>query len=155
MSNLAITDRQNYDAIVALIKATGYFDTVAFGSVVPRYGEDNPVAWVQPWKFRETAVADDTDTLRRVTYRLNIIVRCSGEADSEPFDRLDQLARVCQSAVEGQSLAGCYASETTLSEGTFPDRPTPGGNGSTPSYTLNLIGNYEYDVPVYLRPLIR
>jgi hypothetical protein len=114
-------DRHAFDAAVALLKVTGEFADVTFGTTPDgrrTAADSTPVAVITPCSWWESEDADPTLVIRSVSFTVSLIVR-SDDVDSG-FAELDRLSCVVMNALDGSSLAGgCLLALTRVRLGTY------------------------------------
>jgi hypothetical protein len=135
-------DHDVFESIGEALAATGEFADVVLGEVVDQgnYGADRiPMAVVTPVQWDESDESDPINLIRRVSYRLTLIVR--DENPGSRFDSLDRLSSVVQNALDGSALnGGCLPALSKLRQGRYDQGP------GHPEQRLTLLGEFSYIV---------
>ncbi len=138
----AYRDRDGFTAIVAALQATGEFAGIAFPGQIDQAGvgaDRQPLVVLVPGRFEEVDDAGAAALLRRVSYRLTLIVR--DEDDAQGYDRLDRLASIVQNTLDSSTLGGvCLPSLSWLREGRYD------AQARYPEQRLILDGAFAYQV---------
>jgi hypothetical protein len=135
-------DHDVFASICEALAATGEFADVVLGEVVDQgnYGADRiPLAVITPVQWDESDESDPINLVRRVSYRLTLIVR--DENPGSRFDFLDRLSSVVQNALDGSALnGGCLPALSKLRQGRYDQGP------GHPEQRLTLLGEFSYIV---------
>lgn len=133
-------DRDAFRQMTKALKALGVFADVIFGTTAdrrPSGADATPVLVVTPVGWEETDEVDPTELLRRVFFKLTVVVR-----DEDPltrFEQLDELSSLVQDAVDGSDLGGgALPALTTLRRGTYDANPIH------PEQRATLHGEFSY-----------
>ncbi len=139
-SSCPYSDRDAYEAILEQLKSTSFFETVQFAGPVdwmPSGSAGTPVATVVPEGWEEFDEVDPAAVLRRVTFRLDLLVR-----DDEPlgrFKRLTQVEDSARAAIDGSDLGGgCLPALTRLRRASYDRRSLH------PEQAVQIDGEFTY-----------
>jgi hypothetical protein len=114
-------DQEAYQALLALLMATGVFEDVIFGAATQRgqAGADTyPLAVLTPRGWEESDEFDPKSIVRLETFSITIVVTSQ---DALPqFDLLDRLSYAIKMAVDGSDLDGtCMPALTKIRSGRY------------------------------------
>jgi hypothetical protein len=133
-------DREAYAAILKVLEATGSFESVLFSSPLERLtlgASATPLVSIVPEGWEEFDEVDPTSILRRVLFRIELLV-----LDVDPFARfelLDTLESAARGAIEGSDLGGvCLPALTRLHRSRYDPRSLP------PEQASRLDGEFSY-----------
>ena len=131
-------DGASYAALVALLEASGRFNSVAFGDP-SRAGDggaaDHPRAIVTPSGWAESDDADPVLATRRSLFAIRLTIRDDDVA--YPFDELDRLSAEVQARVDGSSLGGrCVPALTKIRAGSYQT------TSRYPEWSVDLDGEF-------------
>jgi hypothetical protein len=133
-------DRDAYAAILAALDATGAFESVLFASPLERLtlgAAATPLASVVPEGWEEFDEVDPTAILRRVSFRLELLV--SDDDSFARFELLDALESAARGAIEGSGLGDvCLPALTWLRRSRYDPRSLP------PEQASRLDGEFTY-----------
>ncbi len=116
-------DADAFAAILASLEATGAFESVLFGVPLERLAlaaAAAPLVSLVPEGWEEFDDVDPTSILRRVSFRLDLLVR-----GDDPLARLASLARLdsaAHTALEGSGLGGGLPALTRLRRAGYDPR---------------------------------
>jgi hypothetical protein len=134
------SDRDAYEAILALLKATQAFDCVLFARSLDRQAlgpSGMSLASLMPSGWEEFDEVDPTAILRRVSFSLVLLTR-----DSDPlvrFELLNRLEAIAHDALEGSNLGGgCLPALTRLWRGRYDQQSLH------PEQSVRLDGEFTY-----------
>jgi hypothetical protein len=135
-------DRDAYAAIMSALDATGAFESVLFASPLDRLtlgAAATPLASIVPEGWEEFDEVDPTFILRRVSFRLELLVR---DDDSfARFERLDALESAARGAIDGSGLGGiCLPALSRIYRSHYDSRSL------SPEQASRLDGEFTYIV---------
>ena len=133
-------DPQAFEAILGRLRTSRAFGAVRFGRTIDSEslaGQANSLAVLVPDRWEEIDEVDPTSVLRRVAFRIELLVR-----DDDPFrryEKLERLASVAKSAIAGSNLGGgCLPALTRLNRGRYDQKSLH------PEQVVRLEGEFSY-----------